>query len=73
LFQDTPDLTCTTISIYRFSQEFVWGKCEFVGQSQKIKITLRLAIYRQSVRLGAKSRETYDQFFFFLATESLRA
>jgi hypothetical protein len=33
----------------------------------KVKVTLRLAIYRQSVCLGAKPLETHDQicFFFF--------
>jgi hypothetical protein len=32
-----------------------------------VRITLRLAVYRQSVRLGAKSLESHDQrpFFFF--------
>jgi hypothetical protein len=30
----------------------------------KVKITLRLAVYRQSVRLGAKRLETHDQRFF---------
>jgi hypothetical protein len=31
----------------------------------KVKVTLRLAIYRQSVRLGMKPLETHDQSFFF--------
>jgi hypothetical protein len=30
----------------------------------KIRVTLRLAIYRQSVRLGAKPLEDHDQIFF---------
>jgi hypothetical protein len=30
----------------------------------KFKVTLRLAVYRQSVRLGVKSLETYDHNFF---------
>jgi hypothetical protein len=29
------------------------------------RITLTLAVYRQSVRLGAKPLETHDQYFFF--------
>jgi hypothetical protein len=32
----------------------------------KVKVTLRLAVYRQSVRLGVKSLKTHDQRFFFL-------
>jgi hypothetical protein len=31
-------------------------------------ITLRLTIYRQSVRLGHKPLETHDQYFFFKST-----
>jgi hypothetical protein len=30
----------------------------------KVKVTLRLAVYRQSVRLGVKPLETHDQIFF---------
>jgi hypothetical protein len=30
----------------------------------KVKVTLRLAVYRQSVHLGVKPLETYDQIFF---------
>jgi hypothetical protein len=30
----------------------------------KVKVTLRLVIYRQSVRLGVKHLETHDQRFF---------
>jgi hypothetical protein len=32
----------------------------------RVRITLRLAVYRQSVRLGAKPLETHDQYFFQL-------
>jgi hypothetical protein len=35
-----------------------------------VKFTLRLAVYRQSVRLGVKLLETHDQTFF--PTELLR-
>jgi hypothetical protein len=31
----------------------------------KVKVTLRLAVYRQSVRLDVKPLETHDQTFFF--------
>jgi hypothetical protein len=30
----------------------------------KVKVTLRLAVYRQSIRLGIKPLETHDQRFF---------
>jgi hypothetical protein len=33
--------------------------------SLKVEVTLRLAVYRQSVRLGTKPLETHDQRFFF--------
>jgi hypothetical protein len=33
--------------------------------SIKVKVTLRLAVYRQSVRLGAKPLEAQDQRFFY--------
>jgi hypothetical protein len=36
----------------------------------KVKVTLRLVVYRQSVRLGAKLLEDNDQRFIF-PTESL--
>jgi hypothetical protein len=31
----------------------------------KVKVALRLAVYRQSVRLGVKPLETHDQRCFF--------
>jgi hypothetical protein len=33
-------------------------------QEVKVKVTLRLAVYRQSIRLGVKPLETHDQTFF---------
>jgi hypothetical protein len=36
-----------------------------------VRVTLRLAVYHQSVRLGAKPFEIYDQYLFF-STEHLR-
>jgi hypothetical protein len=35
----------------------------------RVTVTLRLAVYSQSVRLGAKPLETHDQYFL---TEHLR-
>jgi hypothetical protein len=40
-------------------------------RNSKVKITLRLAVYRQSVRLGAKPHEAEEQSFF--STEPLRS
>jgi hypothetical protein len=34
--------------------------------NSKVKVTLQLAVYRQSVRLGVKPLETHDQTFFQL-------
>jgi hypothetical protein len=31
----------------------------------KVRVTLRLAVYRKSVRLGVRPLETHDQRFFF--------
>jgi hypothetical protein len=30
----------------------------------RVRVTLRLAVYPQSVRLGAKPLETHDQYIF---------
>jgi hypothetical protein len=37
----------------------------------RVRVTLRLAVYSQSVRLGAKPLEIHDQRFFFV-TEPLQ-
>jgi hypothetical protein len=34
----------------------------------RVRVTLRLAVYRQSVRLGTKPLETHNQYFFQLKT-----
>jgi hypothetical protein len=34
---------------------------------KKFKVTLRLAVYRQSVRLGVKRLETHNQRLFFFS------
>jgi hypothetical protein len=39
--------------------------------SGSVRVTLRLAVYRQSVRLGDEPLETHDQNFYF-PTEHLR-
>jgi hypothetical protein len=36
-----------------------------VRVSVRVRVTLRLAVYRQSVRLGDKPLEIHDQQFFF--------
>jgi hypothetical protein len=35
------------------------------GNSTRVRVTLRLAVYRQSVRLGDKPLETHDSNFIF--------
>jgi hypothetical protein len=37
----------------------------------RIRVILRLAVYRQSVRLGAKPLEAHGQRFYFFETETL--
>jgi hypothetical protein len=46
------------------------GYATFLKIKVKVKVTLRLAVYRQPVRLGVKHLETHDQRFF--PTEPLR-
>jgi hypothetical protein len=38
---------------------------------ESVRVTLRLSVYRQLVRLGDKPLETHDQYFYF-PTELLR-
>jgi hypothetical protein len=38
----------------------------------RVRVTLRLTVYRQSVRFGAKNLEDHDQRFFYFAIEPLR-
>jgi hypothetical protein len=49
-------LSCTALVPTRFSTASV---------KVKVKLTLRLAVYHQSVRLGVKPLETHEQNFFF--------
>jgi hypothetical protein len=39
---------------------------EFVPSDTRERITLRLAVYRRSVRLGAEPLKTHGQDFFFI-------
>jgi hypothetical protein len=41
------------------------SRISFTKVKVKVKVTLRLAVYRQSVRLGGKPLETHNQTFFF--------
>jgi hypothetical protein len=38
--------------------------CFYYFSGQRVRVTLRLAVYSQSVRLGDKPLETQDQYFF---------
>jgi hypothetical protein len=39
----------------------------------KVRVSLRLAVYRQSIRLGAKTHDADDQRFFPFARKPLRS
>jgi hypothetical protein len=43
---------------------------EAVGRTVRVRVTLRLTVYRQSVHLGAKPLEVHDHLFIF-STEHL--
>jgi hypothetical protein len=62
-----------TISYYR-SQSILTAEISFRSASHsttvckvkiKVRVTLRLAVYRQSVRLGVRPLETHEQRYFF--------
>jgi hypothetical protein len=53
-----PDLLHTRLP----SQE---ASSVLIQPSVKVRVTLRLAVYRQSVRLGDSPLETHDQYFYF--------
>jgi hypothetical protein len=40
--------------------------CSLISVVQRVRVTVRLAVYRQSVHLGAEPLETHGQKFFFL-------
>jgi hypothetical protein len=42
----------------------LWHPCLYVYVKVGVRITLRLEVYRQSVRLGEKPPENHDQYFF---------
>jgi hypothetical protein len=45
------------------SRPFMCGQCRgLLWETVRVKVTLRQAVYRQSVRLGSKPLEIYDQF-----------
>jgi hypothetical protein len=59
--------------LLQISSNELSGKCSMHGRGHevyrvRIRDTLRLAVYRQSVRLGAKPFKTHDQYFFQLNT-----
>jgi hypothetical protein len=41
------------------------------SKTARVRVTLRLAVYRQSLRLGTKPLEAHDQYFLF-STEHLQ-
>jgi hypothetical protein len=53
------------------SVELVTIVSSHVKVKDKVKVTSRLAVYRQSVRLGVKPLDTRDHIFF-ISTELLR-
>jgi hypothetical protein len=42
----------------------VWPHIKYSSTRVRVRVTLRLAVYRQSVRLGAEPLETHGQNFF---------
>jgi hypothetical protein len=54
----------TSASVLKFSERRLLSNCLFF-KKVKAKITLKLAVYRQSVRLGVKPLKTHDRIFFF--------
>jgi hypothetical protein len=71
LFEETRGLTVTGRSIYNeqwlcwLSFSFTHSLTELVS-NQRVRVTLRLAVYRQLVRLGAKLLEIHDHRNFFV-------
>jgi hypothetical protein len=55
-----------SLSDERMGLSFTIAAHCLLGVSFKVKVTLRLAVYRQSVRLGVKPFEIHDQTFFQL-------
>jgi hypothetical protein len=56
IYHNLQALTCPTDQIY----------C--TNAKVRVSVTLRLAVYRQSVHLGAKPLDTHDQYLFQLNT-----
>jgi hypothetical protein len=64
----TKSLSCQSvgkeaISLMRFVENS--NSHNLYSRPAKVRVTLRLAVYRQSVRLGAKLLEAHHQRFFF--------
>jgi hypothetical protein len=60
-------LLCTALTTLNTVDRVI----QLLHTENRVRITLRLAVYRQSVRLGDKPLETHDQNFYF-PTEHLR-
>jgi hypothetical protein len=67
LFDERRDMTTTGHSPSTGEWLF-WLSLSLTRNSvqSRVRVTLRLAVYRQSVRLGAKSLEAHEQSFFFI-------
>jgi hypothetical protein len=68
LFSSANDFSCTNESSWTNesrSTPYVWLTPRVRMNAFRVRVTLRLAVYRQSVRLGAKPLKTHGQFFFF--------
>jgi hypothetical protein len=67
-----PEMHCTTT--IKQSEKDTIRLSEYsriVRVTVRVRVTLRLAVYRQSLRLGAEPLETHNQQFYF-PTEHLR-
>jgi hypothetical protein len=49
------------VEVFNPASTWVYSTCSTV----RVRVTLRLAVYRQSVRLGVRPLEAHDQRFFF--------
>jgi hypothetical protein len=60
--------TASTYSLYICNGSGSLQECRLSSCRHRASVTLRLAVYRQSVCLGDKPIDTYDQKFFQLST-----
>jgi hypothetical protein len=65
----TPHLNSSETSLQLSENITLFAVCciLYAGVILTVRVTLRLAVYRQSVHLGVKPLETHDQRFFFSA------